>query len=105
MRSSADRLTRRQAIGTLGAFALPWECFQKDAFVGGFRFAIVRPCPPGAAALRSMMVDAGGSNLGQSFRVGAYRPGNIASNPLVQVPNQVAIPDPRKFTLSATFDF
>jgi hypothetical protein len=52
-----------------------------------------------------MMVDAGGNNLGQSFRVGAYRPGNIASNPLVQVPNQVAIPDPRKFTLSATFDF
>ena len=36
---------------------------------------------------------------------GTYRPGNIASNPLVQIPNQVTIPDPRKFTLSATFDF
>ena len=36
---------------------------------------------------------------------GTYRPGNIASNPLVQVPNQVAIPDPRKFTFSATLEF
>jgi hypothetical protein len=36
---------------------------------------------------------------------GSYRPGNIATNPLVQVPNQVAMPEPRKFTLSATFDF
>ncbi|MDO8544643.1 MAG: hypothetical protein Q7S40_29730 [Opitutaceae bacterium] len=36
---------------------------------------------------------------------GTYRPGNIASNPLIQIPNQITIPDPRKFTLSATFDF
>jgi outer membrane receptor for ferric coprogen and ferric-rhodotorulic acid len=36
---------------------------------------------------------------------GTYRVGGIASNPLLQLPNNVAMPDPRKFTLSATFDF
>lgn len=34
-----------------------------------------------------------------------YRLGGIATNPLIQLPNQITIPDPRKFTLSATFDF
>lgn len=36
---------------------------------------------------------------------GTYRVGGISTNPLVQLPNQIAIPDPRKFTLSATFEF
>jgi outer membrane receptor for ferric coprogen and ferric-rhodotorulic acid len=36
---------------------------------------------------------------------GTYRVGNIATNPLLQLPNQSTIPDPRKFTFSATFDF
>lgn len=36
---------------------------------------------------------------------GTYRVGGIATNPLLQLPNAITIPDPRKFTLSATFDF
>ena len=36
---------------------------------------------------------------------GTYRVGGIASNPLLQLPNNVTMADPRKFTLSATFDF
>jgi outer membrane receptor protein involved in Fe transport len=36
---------------------------------------------------------------------GTYRVGGIATNPLLQLPNQITIPDPRKFTLSCTFDF
>jgi outer membrane receptor for ferric coprogen and ferric-rhodotorulic acid len=36
---------------------------------------------------------------------GTYRVGGIATNPLLQLPNQSTIADPRKFTLSATFDF
>lgn len=36
---------------------------------------------------------------------GTYRVGGIATNPLLQLPNNVTMPDPRKFTLSATFDF
>jgi outer membrane receptor protein involved in Fe transport len=36
---------------------------------------------------------------------GTYRVGNLATNPLLQLPNQITIADPRKFTLSATFDF
>jgi outer membrane receptor for ferric coprogen and ferric-rhodotorulic acid len=36
---------------------------------------------------------------------GNYRLGGLSSNPLMQLPNNVAIPEPRKFTLSATFDF
>jgi outer membrane receptor protein involved in Fe transport len=34
-----------------------------------------------------------------------YRVGGISTNPQIQLPNQVTMPDPRKFTLSATFDF
>ena len=36
---------------------------------------------------------------------GTYRVGGLATNPLLQLPNQSTIPDPRKFTLSATIDF
>jgi outer membrane receptor for ferric coprogen and ferric-rhodotorulic acid len=36
---------------------------------------------------------------------GTYRVGGLAANPLLQLPNQSTIPDPRKLTLSATFDF
>ena len=36
---------------------------------------------------------------------GTYRLGGISTNPLMQLPNQVTMPEPRKFTLSATFDF
>ncbi len=34
-----------------------------------------------------------------------YRVSNLAANPLVQVPNTIRISEPRKFTLSTTFDF
>jgi outer membrane receptor protein involved in Fe transport len=34
-----------------------------------------------------------------------YRVGNVSTNPQIQVPGTIRLPDPRKFTLSATFDF
>ncbi|MES2697056.1 MAG: TonB-dependent receptor [Verrucomicrobiota bacterium] len=34
-----------------------------------------------------------------------YRVGGLAANPQIQVPGTIRIPDPRKFTFSATFDF
>lgn len=36
---------------------------------------------------------------------GTFRVGNLATNPQQQVPNNIRMPDPRKFTLSATLDF
>lgn len=36
---------------------------------------------------------------------GTFRVGNIGTNPLLQVPNNIRMPDPRKFTLQATLDF
>jgi len=34
-----------------------------------------------------------------------YRVGGLAANPLLQVPGTLRMPEPRKFTFSATFDF
>lgn len=36
---------------------------------------------------------------------GTFRVSNLAANPLNQVPNTIRMPEPRKFTLSTTFDF
>ena len=36
---------------------------------------------------------------------GTYRVSNLGSNPLLQVPNNIRMPEPRKFTLSLTTDF
>jgi hypothetical protein len=34
-----------------------------------------------------------------------FRVGNLGTNPLLQVPGSIRMPEPRKFTLSTTFDF
>ncbi|MSU51026.1 MAG: TonB-dependent receptor [Opitutus sp.] len=36
---------------------------------------------------------------------GTFRVSNLGTNPLQQVPNNIRMPEPRKFTLSTTFDF
>ncbi len=36
---------------------------------------------------------------------GTFRVSNIATNPLLQAPNNIRMPEPRKFTLQATLDF
>lgn len=36
---------------------------------------------------------------------GTYRVSNLGTNPQLQVPNTIRMPEPRKFTVQATFDF
>jgi hypothetical protein len=36
---------------------------------------------------------------------GTFRVGNLGTNPLLQVPNNIRMPEPRKFTLQASTDF
>lgn len=36
---------------------------------------------------------------------GTFRVGNLGTNPQLQVPNNIRMPEPRKFTLQATLDF
>lgn len=36
---------------------------------------------------------------------GTFRVSNLGTNPLLQVPNQIRMPEPRKFTFSTTLDF